>query len=90
MAFPDFLNIVLVRKNNHFAEFKVYLIHRKQVPLLHNTVLILYDEEAGLVAVIMTATIISFYKKFAIQYMYKTVILNKSYLRKAGRNILTE
>ena len=31
----------LVRKNNNFAEFKADLIHRKQVPLLHNTVLIL-------------------------------------------------
>ena len=42
--------MALVRKNNDFAEFKVHLIHRKQVPLLHNTVMILCDEGAGLVA----------------------------------------
>ena len=29
----------------------VHLIHRKQVPLLHNTVFILWDEEEGLVVV---------------------------------------
>ena len=34
-----------------FAELKVHLIHRKQVPLLHNTVLILCDEGGGFVAV---------------------------------------
>ena len=44
-----------VRKNNDFDEFKVLLIHRKQVPLLHNTVLILCDEGDGLVAVLMPA-----------------------------------
>ena len=44
MAFSDFSNVV-------FAELKVHLIHRKQVPLLHNTVLILCDEGAALVAV---------------------------------------
>ena len=43
--------INFVTKNDDFAEFKVHLIHRKQVHLLHNTVLILCDEEAGLVAV---------------------------------------
>ena len=37
-------------KNNDFAEIKVPLINRKQVPL-HNTVLILCDEGDGLVAV---------------------------------------
>ena len=26
-----------LKKNNEFGEFKVHLIHRKQVPLLHNT-----------------------------------------------------
>ena len=35
------------------AEFKVHLIHRKQVPLFHNTVLILCDEGDGLVAVFL-------------------------------------
>ena len=43
---------ILVRKKNDFAEFKVHFIHRKQVPLLHNTVLILCDEGAGLVAML--------------------------------------
>ena len=38
----------------------------------------------------MISKIISFHKKFALQYMYKTVILNKSYLRKAGRYFVTE
>ena len=38
-------------KKNNIAEFKVHLIHRKQVPLLHNTVLILCNEGAGSVAV---------------------------------------
>ena len=42
----------LFKKNDGFAEFKVHLIHRKQVPHLHNTVLILCDEGDGLVAVI--------------------------------------
>ena len=41
----------MVRKNNDFAEFNVHLIHRKQVPLLHFTVLILCYEGDGLVAV---------------------------------------
>ena len=50
-AFSDFWNFVLVRKNNDFAEFKVHLIHRKQVPILHNTELIFCDEGARLVAV---------------------------------------
>ena len=40
-----------LEKLNDFAEFKVHLIHRKQVPLLHNKVLILCAEGAGLVAV---------------------------------------
>ena len=39
-------------KNNGYAEFKVHLIHRKQVPLLHNTVLIWCDDWDGLVGVI--------------------------------------
>ena len=51
IAFSDFGNFVLVRKNNDFAEFKVHIIHRKQVPLLHNTVMILSDEGAGLMTV---------------------------------------
>ena len=44
----------------------------------------------------MISKIISFHKKFALQYMYKTVILNKvskvakSYLRKARRYFVTE
>ena len=42
---------VFVRKNNDIAEFEVPLINRKQVPLLHNTLLILCNEGAGLVAV---------------------------------------
>ena len=46
-----FLNFVLFRENNDFAEFMAHLIHRKRVPLLHNTVLILCDEGDGLVAV---------------------------------------
>ena len=41
----------MLRENNNFAEFMVHLIHRKQIPLLHNTVLILCDEGDGLVAV---------------------------------------
>ena len=53
IAFSNFKVLNLLEKNNNFAEFKVPLIHRKQVPLLHNTVLILWDEGAGLVAVIM-------------------------------------
>ena len=51
IAFSDFQNFVLDRKNNDFAECEVHLVHRKQVPLLHNTVLILCDEGAGLLAV---------------------------------------
>ena len=35
-----------------FAEFKVLRIHRKQVPLLHITLLILCNEGVGLVAVL--------------------------------------
>ena len=42
---------VFVRKISDFAEFKVHLTHRKQVPRLHNIVLIFCDEGAGLVAV---------------------------------------
>ena len=37
-----------LKKNNDFAEFKVHLIHRKQVPLFHNTVFLLCDEGARL------------------------------------------
>ena len=33
------------------TEFKVHLIHRKHAPLLHNTLLTLCDEGAGLKAV---------------------------------------
>ena len=54
IAFLDFLNFVSIIKIYGFAEFKVHLIHRKQVPLLHSTVLILCDEGDGLVAVIKT------------------------------------
>ena len=49
--FRIFKFLYLLEKNNDFAEIKVPLIHRKQVPLLHNTVLILCDEGDGLVAV---------------------------------------
>ena len=41
-------------EKSNFAEFKVHLIHKKQVPLIHNTVLILCDEGAGLVDVYKT------------------------------------
>ena len=51
IAFSDFKNVVLLGENKDFAEFMVHLIHRKRVPLLHNTVLILCDEGDGLVAV---------------------------------------
>ena len=58
IAFSDFQNFVFVRKND-FAEFKVHLIHRKRVPLLHNKVFILcISEGAGLVAMIYVDTII--------------------------------
>ena len=50
----DILNIVLVRKNNDFAEYKGNLIHSKLVPLLHNTVLILGNKGAGFVAMHIT------------------------------------
>ena len=42
IAFSDFYKFVfnLVRKYNDFAEFKAHLIHRKELPILHNTVLI--------------------------------------------------
>ena len=40
---------VLVRKKNDFAEAKVHLIHRKHVPLLHNTVLFYAIKELDLV-----------------------------------------
>ena len=46
-------------ENSDFAEFNVRLIHRKQVPPLHNTVLILCNEGAGLVAVILLDKIIN-------------------------------
>ena len=56
IAFSDFYNFVFFRENNDFAEFKVHLIHRKRVPLLRNTVLILRYEEDGLAAVNTAAT----------------------------------
>ena len=34
-----------LEENNDFAEFKVYLIHSRQVPLLHNTVMIIEMKE---------------------------------------------
>ena len=52
IAFSDFQFFVFVRKNNDFAEIQVPVFHRKQVPLLHNTVLILCDEGDGLVPMI--------------------------------------
>ena len=51
IAFSDILNFILFRANNDFAEFMVHLIHRKRVPLLHNTVMILCDEGDEMVAV---------------------------------------
>ena len=42
-AFFGFLFFVFNRKNIYFAEIEVPLVHRKQVPLLHNTVLISCD-----------------------------------------------
>ena len=52
LHFRNFKNFLLTRKNfNDFVKVKVHLIHRKQVPLLHNTVLILYYEGDGLVDV---------------------------------------
>ena len=41
------------RENNDFAESIAHLIHRKWVPLLYNTVLILCDEGDGLAAMLM-------------------------------------
>ena len=52
VSFSDFYFFVLFRENNEFAECMVYLIHRKRVLLLHNTVLIQCDEGDGLVAVV--------------------------------------
>ena len=43
MVIPEFKNSLLTRKNNPFIEYKV--------PLLHNSVLILCDEQVGLVGV---------------------------------------
>ena len=57
-----FLKCCIGKKNNHFAEFKAHLIHWKQVSLLHNTVLILWDEGAGLVAMIMDVLTELFFK----------------------------
>ena len=42
---------LLFKVCQNLGEFKVPLIHRKQVPLLRNTVLILCDEGDGLVVV---------------------------------------
>ena len=41
--------LYLLEKNSNFVELKVHLIHRKQVPLLHNKELILCNEGCGLV-----------------------------------------
>ena len=46
-----FLKLCIDYKKYGFAEFKVHIIHRKQAPILHNTVLILCDEGNGFVAV---------------------------------------
>ena len=48
---PPFFKYPMKMKNNDFVEFNVHLIHRNQVPLFHNAVLILCDEGAGCVAV---------------------------------------
>ena len=53
------LNFLLTRKKQLFVEFKVHLIPRKQVPLLHNTVLILCYGLGGLVGV-MTLYVLNF------------------------------
>ena len=47
------LNLLITLKINDCIEFMIHLIHRKQlhIPLLHNTVLILFDEGDGLVGV---------------------------------------
>ena len=50
-------NQKLTRKNNNFTEFKVHLIHRKQDPLLHYTVMILCYEGDGLVGVLQTTLV---------------------------------
>ena len=47
IAFSDFKNFALLRENNDFAEFMVQFIHRKRVPLLHNTVLFYAMKEMG-------------------------------------------
>ena len=62
-AFSDCYFLYLLEKNNDFAELKVPHIFRKQVPLLHNTVLILSEEGAGLVAV--------FYQNGSKQFHYQ-------------------
>ena len=59
IEFSDFKFFVFVRKYSDFAEIIAPLIHRKQVPLLHNMVLILCNEGAGLVAVILLDKIIN-------------------------------
>ena len=86
---------VLVRKNNNFVEFKVHLIHRKQVPLLHNTVLILCYEGAGLVAIRKSYIVIhvytnlttknsSFFSNFTVTIKIHVIekLMKKSLLRK--------
>ena len=54
IAFSIFNFLYLLEKITILLKFMVHLIHRKQVPLLHNTVLILRGEGDGLVAVTLT------------------------------------
>ena len=68
---------VLVWKNKDFTEFKVHLIHRKQVPLLHNTVLILCNEGAGLVAVYVLDEKLENYF-FTHSYLEACIFVNSS------------
>ena len=43
------LKFSIDNKNNDFVEFKAHLIHRKHVPLLHNTEVILCYKRDGIV-----------------------------------------
>ena len=56
-------------KTNDLVEFKVHLIHRKQAPLLHNTVLIVCNERAGLVAILACSMFVMHNVSFLSKYM---------------------
>ena len=64
---------VFVRKNNDLVELKAHLIHMKQVPLVHNTVLILCDEGAGFVTMLVHMPCAEY--RFEI-YIYTDFFLN--------------